>query len=144
MTHKRLRQLLIASHLHIYFPNVIQTRYPFQYKHLWFIKLLCPNGMSHNFKYTRKWLYAVYSHRRMILFELLILNPNISPQKCVSFVNEKSFRKTKATIWNIQDDGSSKKRKRIYVIYVVNIKMKKKVGNSNNRQQEINNLGFFI
>ena len=134
MTHKRLRQLLIAAHLHIYFPNDIQTRYPFQYKHLWFIKLFCPNGMSHNFKCTRN----------MILFELLILNPNISPQKCVSFVNEKSFRKTKATIWNIQDDGSSKKLKRISVIYVVNIKMKKKVGNSNNRQQEINNLGFFI
>ena len=75
-------------------------------------------------------------------FELLILNPNISPQKCVSFVNDKSFRKMEATIWNIQDYGSSKKLKRIYVIYVVNIKMKEKVGNSNNRQQEINNLGF--
>ena len=83
-----------------------------------------------------------YAHCDMILFVLLIVNFNISPRKCVSFVNEKSFRKMEATIWNIQDYGSSKKLKRIYVIYVVNIKMKEKVGNSNNRQQEINNLGF--
>ena len=53
-------------------------------------------------------------------------------------------RKTEATILNIQDDPSSKELKRIYVMSVVNIKMKKNVGKSNNRQQKINNLGFFI
>ena len=85
-----------------------------------------------------------YAHCHMILFVLLIVNSNISRRTCVSFVNEKSFRKTEATILNIQDDPSSKELKRIYVMSVVNIKMKKNVGKSNNRQQKINNLGFFI
>ena len=93
---------------------------------------------------TAQLIMLKYAHCHMILFVLLIVNSNISPRKCVSFVNEKSFRKTEATIWNIQDDPSSKKLKRIYLMYVVNIKMKKNVGKSNNRQQKMNNLGFFI